>query len=157
MEEDHRFLELEDEAISTYELQRGDLLACRFNGNLHYVGRVAVYEKYSGHRQVYPDKLIRFRLHQSLINPWYIRLAMNCQGIRSVVESMCATTAGNIGISATNLKTVTIPIPPFEEQYRIVAKVNALMAVCDALEARLAATRKAQAAFAAAAVHHLDV
>ena len=31
------------------------------------------------------------------------------------------------------------------------------MALCDALEARLAAAREAQAAFAAAAVHHLDV
>jgi type I restriction enzyme, S subunit len=106
---------------------------------------------------VYPDKLIRLRVNHSLINPWYIRLAMKCQGIRSVIEKMCAMTAGIIGISASSLKTVAIPIPPLEEQHRIVAKVDALTALCNALEARLAAAREAQAAFAAAAVHHLDV
>jgi hypothetical protein len=47
--------------------------------------------------------------------------------------------------------------PPFPEQHRIIVEVNALMALCDGLEARIAATREAQAAFAAAAVHHLDV
>ena len=39
----------------------------------------------------------------------------------------------------------------------IVAKVDALMTLCDALEARLTATRALHAQFAAAAVHHLDV
>ena len=43
------------------------------------------------------------------------------------------------------------------EQHRIVAKVDALMVLCDALETHLIATREAQEAFAAAAVHHLDV
>lgn len=32
-----------------------------------------------------------------------------------------------------------------------------LMALCDLLESRLAAAREAQAAFAAAAAHHLEV
>jgi hypothetical protein len=47
---------------------------------------------------------------------------------------------------------------PLAEQHRIVAKVDALMALCDAVEARLTAAREPpQPGFAAAAVHHLDV
>ena len=56
---------------------------------------------------------------------------------------MCATTAGNIGISASELKKVSIPVPPLTEQQRIVAKVEELLALCDELEAR---QRIAQAA-----------
>ncbi|MCK6525500.1 restriction endonuclease subunit S [Myxococcota bacterium] len=48
-------------------------------------------------------------------------------------------------------------LPPLAEQHRIVAKVDALMALCDTFEARLTAARELHAAFAAAAVHHLDV
>ncbi len=42
------------------------------------------------------------------------------------------------GIKASKLKQLPIAIPPLAEQHRIVAKVNELMALCDALKARLA-------------------
>ncbi|SDI40968.1 type I restriction enzyme, S subunit [Bradyrhizobium sp. Rc2d] len=44
------------------------------------------------------------------------------------------------GIKAANLKPLPIPIPPLAEQRRIVEKVEALMALCDRLEANLVAT-----------------
>ncbi len=53
------------------------------------------------------------------------------------VEVFCATTVGNWGISASNLKAVRFPVPPLAEQHRIVAKVDELMALCDRLEASL--------------------
>ena len=42
----------------------------------------------------------------------------------------------NLGI----LRSLPIPLPPFAEQHRIVAKVDALMALCDQLEASLTTT-----------------
>jgi type I restriction enzyme S subunit len=50
----------------------------------------------------------------------------------------------------------SIPLPPLAEQHRIVAKVDALMALIDQLEAGLTAAVDLHAQFAAAAVHHLD-
>jgi len=41
------------------------------------------------------------------------------------------------GIKAAKLKLLPIPLPPLAEQHRIVAKVDALMALCDRLEAAL--------------------
>jgi type I restriction enzyme, S subunit len=40
----------------------------------------------------------------------------------------------------TDLTQFVVPLPPLAEQHRIVAKVDALMALCDRLEASLATT-----------------
>jgi type I restriction enzyme S subunit len=40
----------------------------------------------------------------------------------------------------TDVTQFVVPLPPLAEQHRIVAKVDALMALCDRLEASLTAT-----------------
>jgi type I restriction enzyme S subunit len=139
-ESDYKFMELSDSDLKTYSLRPGDLLACRFNGNLHFVGRFALYSGYSGQQQVYPDKLIRFRVDDGRVVPEFVRYAMNGRTCRAVIESHCATTAGNIGISATSLKTIPFPVPPLPEQRRIVAYLDDLQAKVDSLKALQAQT-----------------
>lgn len=61
------------------------------------------------------------------------------------------------GIKAAKLRQIRVPVPPLAEQLRIVSKIDAIMGMCDNLEARLITARHLHAQFAAAAVHHLDV
>lgn len=42
-----------------------------------------------------------------------------------------------MNISQDKLSSIPIPLPPLAEQHRIVSKVDALMALCDQLEASL--------------------
>ncbi len=140
-EDDFKHVSLTPNELEKFCLIPGDLLACRFNGNLHYVGRFSYYRGESGRVQVNPDKLIRFRINTKAYCPRYVCYTMNAAPTREEIESMCATTAGNIGLSAGRLKTVKIPLPPLAEQRRIVAKVDQLMALVDELETRLAASR----------------
>src|SRR5207247_7383039 len=79
-----------------------------------------------GKHHIYPDKLIRFRVDTSRVLPEFVLLVINSRQCRAIIESFCSTTAGNIGISAANLKTVPIPVPPLHEQRRTVACVEEL-------------------------------
>jgi type I restriction enzyme S subunit len=137
-EEEHKLISgIDQPTRQQYGLQRGDLLACRFNGNRAFVGRLTLYSDYLGLSPIYPDKLIRVRLNKNLVLPAYIRLAGESDSVRNKIEEFCATTVGNWGISASNLKEVFFPVPPLAEQHRIVAKVDALLALCDRLESAL--------------------
>ena len=117
-EADHKWVEVTAAEREKFRLVPNDLLACRFNGNLHYVGSFALYRGTSGVEQVFPDKLIRFRVDVGRALPDYLRFVMNALPARRQIEAFCATTVGNIGISATNLKTVKLRVPSMEEQHR---------------------------------------
>jgi len=139
-ESDFKYLDINESVAEKYRLLPGDLVACRFNGNLHFVGRFAEYQGYMSEHHVYPDKLIRFRVAREKAMPAFVRLVMNSSLGRESIEKFCATTAGNIGISAGNLKSITLPIPPLEEQCRIVGAVNELEAMVGELQRHQAGT-----------------
>lgn len=71
-ETDVRYLQVSEGDEVKYKLEPGDLLACRFNGNLNYVGRFALYSGTSSEARVYPDKLIRFRLDTEKALPEFV-------------------------------------------------------------------------------------
>jgi type I restriction enzyme S subunit len=119
-ESDHKYLQITEQELETYRLRKGDLLACRFNGNLRYVGRFSVYQEMQSDDRVYPDKLIRFRVDRSKVDPEFVVFAMNSPAGRRVIEGFCQTTAGNIGISAKVLKTIEVPVPPPEVQSKVI-------------------------------------
>ncbi len=60
-------------------------------------------------------------------------------GLQRRTIGVCTATAQK-NINLEILTQVLIPLPPLAEQHRIVAKVDALMALCDRLEASLTAT-----------------
>lgn len=151
-EADHKWVVLTDAEREKFRLLPNDLLACRFNGNLRYVGSFSLYRNALGLEQVFPDKLIRFRVDPRAALPDYLRFVMNSALTRSQIEGFCATTVGNIGISASNLKTVKVRVPPLDEQHLIVAKVTELFALCDQLKARIATARAKHAQLAEALV-----
>lgn len=69
-------------------------------------------------------------------NSLYIMFAIMSGTVQSLISEL-ATGMTATGIKAAKLKLVPIPLPPLEEQKRIVAKVDQLMALCDELEAKL--------------------
>ena len=69
----------------------------------------------------------------------------------NLTEFAPATAQKNINLSI--LEMVLIPLPPLAEQHRIVAKVDALMALCDRLEASLTTADTTRARLLTALLH----
>ena len=55
----------------------------------------------------------------------------------SFTQQRTATIVFSAKDNQSELRRVVVPLPPFEEQQRIVATVDRLMDACDALEAQL--------------------
>ena len=66
------------------------------------------------------------------INSTYINSLIRSELIQSVINE--AKNSTNDNISMKSIKNFLIPLPPFAEQKRIVAKVDELMLLCDQLE-----------------------
>lgn len=153
-EEEHKLISgIDQRTRQQYGLCKGDLLACRFNGNKAFVGRMTLFADYIGNGPIYPDKLIRVRCDQGIACPEFVRLASESDLVRNEIEGYCATTVGNWGISAGKLKQVRFPVPPLAEQHRIVAKVDELMALCDQLEASLTQGEQTRSKLLEAVLH----
>jgi type I restriction enzyme S subunit len=132
--DDHKFAELDEKAAAPFVLDAGDLVACRFNGNLHYVGRVAVVPDHLG-EYLHPDKLIRIKALST--DHRYLMIALNSPATRAQIEDAAATTAGNIGINGAQLQDLHLPVPPYAEQVRIADRVGHLIRLCAELDASL--------------------
>ena len=152
--DDHRFSDVPPEKAEPYLIEADDLLACRFNGNLHFVGRVSMVPDVTDQQIIHPDKLIKLKIIE--ISPRYTCYAINAESTRKQIHEVAATTAGNIGINGKQLQNLLIPIPPLAEQHRIVSKVEELMRLTAQLERHLAAKQAAHDAFSTVAARRLE-
>jgi type I restriction enzyme S subunit len=108
-------------------VEAGDLLICARNGSKALVGKTAQIRGL--------DEPMAFgafmAIFRSCIND-YIEVFLNSPVYRRNLDGVSTTTINQI--TQTNLRSTICPIPPVEEQHRIVAKVDELMKICDQLE-----------------------
>jgi type I restriction enzyme S subunit len=75
------------------------------------------------------------------VNPDFLVYALGSRQVRNQIEEFGKTTAGQIGVSGSDAKSVLIPVPPLEEQRRIVAYLDGLQGKVDALKQLQAQTQ----------------
>ena len=89
------------------------------------------------------------------VNPNYILLFFKSPHFIDTGVSRMTGTAGQKRVPREYFSYSAFPLPPLCEQYRIVAKVDELMAICDRLEAVRAEREEARNRFAAASLAQL--
>jgi len=139
-------LKFTDMAASEYEelrLREGDLLLVRSNGSESLVGRSAVASA-DDERFAYAGYLVRARIPREIVFSPYLHVTLSTPSVRSQIEDPIRTTSGVKNINTTELSNLVLSLPPLAEQHRIVAKVDELMALCDALKARISDAKTTQ-------------
>ena len=121
--EDIRYINNSSGEFNDYYLKAGDLVFTRYNGSRAYVGVCAEYKSDGSH--LYPDKLIRTQLGTFSTLPGYIEKAVNSGASRHFLEKRIRTTAGQSGISGSDIKNIPVPVCEPKEQKLIQERVDA--------------------------------
>ena len=113
----------EESELPKYELKKGDLLICE-GGD---VGRSAIWE--NEQEMYYQNALHRVRFFGE-VNPYYFRLLMECyKGNKLLDEKSKGMTIKHLVQSALN--AIYFPLPPIQEQQRIVEKFQSLLPILE--------------------------
>lgn len=138
-----------DDSLATYGKERllcdGDLL---WNSTgTGTAGRVAIYHAGAGVKAVADSHVTVLRLANCA--PRYLWCVIASLWVQSRIEpshpdSLVSGTTQQVELNTSTVRALPIPFPPLEEQSRIVAKVDELMALCDKLEEQQQARRKLQ-------------
>lgn len=132
VESSFRRIDLAPASAAKYGVREGDILAIRVNGSADLVGRLIPVERNEG--WCYCDHLIRIRLRPDTICPRFLTLFGNTNEARSHLSAVTVTTAGQKTVNQKGLGSLQVPVPPLDEQHRIVARLDELMALLDQLE-----------------------
>lgn len=132
------------------EVRAGDILFTRA-GPMNRVAISCLVEA-TRPRLMLSDKIIRFRPKARVVGS-FMALCLNAGKTAEYLEqAKSGMAASQVNISQAKLKAAPIPVPPLDEQNRIVATVTELLALCDQLKARIAAARAKHAQLAEALV-----
>lgn len=145
-------IELFDGELERYRLERGDLLVVEGNGSASQIGRAAVWDG-SIPDTVHQNHLIRVRPGKDL-DPRYLGLLWNSPAIRDELSAVSSSTSGLHTLSVAKLRRIQVPLPPVDEQRRIVNFLEDHLSLLDAAMASLAKANSRVRALERSALDH---
>ena len=123
------------------QINVGDFLISRANTS-ELVGKSVVVKSISKNLLL-SDKTIRFKF-SNFVSTDYVHLCNNYTKYARDYYALMGTGSSPSmkNITREHMRNLLIPLPPFSEQNRIVAKLEELMAYCDKLEASITASKE---------------
>ena len=118
-----------EEDIAKFSLQLNDLLFNRTNSS-EWVGKTAIYKAEKD--AIFAGYLIRIRTF--IVCPDYINFVMNSSYHRHWCNQVKTDAVNQSNINAQKLSNLLVPVPPINEQKRIVSEIGRWMALIDEIE-----------------------
>ncbi|MBX2949279.1 MAG: hypothetical protein KF704_08365 [Crocinitomicaceae bacterium] len=128
--EENKKLPLNINPFIEKEIRGGDFILTRAN-TPELVGRSVIVEEDVRQKLLLNDKTLRIRLHED-ISKEYINIANNSSYARRYYSHVATGTSDSMkNVSRQDIALMYFPIPPYEEQVEIVAKVTKLQEYCN--------------------------
>lgn len=114
--------------LSKYALRKGDVLFNNTNSK-ELVGRAVLVKENLDYG--FSNHITRLRIDEDLMIPEWLVLVVNYLWFQGYFLEICRKWVGQAGISIKMLKSIQIPLPPIEEQKRIVTRIEKLFSRID--------------------------
>lgn len=147
---ENKFIADEPALREQFALKKGDILMCRTNGTLAYVGMSALVES-DIDGMIFPDKVIRVRPDLDKIEPEFLWRLLQVPAVRSQIEAAARTAVGNFAIGGKDIKALKVPLPSPAHQKDLAQALNDAVICAKSKRTEAAALRNsAWAAFESA-------
>ena len=108
------------------EVKHEDLLITRA-GPRNRTGIVCVVNK-TCNNLILSDKTVRIEYVREYCNPYYLMYALNSPTIHdNVMAATVGMAASQVNISQNSIQNISIPLPPYKEQKKIVNRLNTVL------------------------------
>lgn len=107
-----------------YNLRAGDILFNNTN-SVELVGKSAIVR--GDFPYAFSNHITRLRTRNDIVDPPWLTLSLRSYWLKGVFAKGCRRWIGQAGFNPTMLVEIEIPLPPLEEQRRIVARIEELL------------------------------
>lgn len=140
--EEVKYIDIPKDELEKYTIKKRDLLITE-GGDWDKVGRTAIWNNEIP-LVVHQNHVFKARAYLKEQNVLWLEKYLNSSVARKYFEKSSKQTTNLASINKTQLSNCIIAIPPLTEQRQIVAKIDALMSLCDAIKWRINETKIAQ-------------
>ena len=137
---DLKYADLTPKESASVQLEAGDILLVRTNGNPDICGQCWVSDGL-GDGWGYASYLVRGRADRSVVNPWFVGHFLKSEVGRRLLKGNIRTSAGNYNLSVGSLGSMPLPCPPLNEQDSIVDTIRSLSLSVEVAREELAGLR----------------
>lgn len=114
----------------SYVLEYGDLLFSHINSKT-YIGRTVVYVPENDEQVIHGMNLLRLKLDFDLMSPFFFQYYTRTDIFKAQVANRRKDAVNQSSITTTDIKTISLPIPPIAEQEKIVAELDCLSGIIE--------------------------
>ena len=128
----YKRLKLTDEEKDRYGLNVGDLVVNRVN-SMPYLGKCALVRILS-EATVFESNMMRIKLNTDIVIGDWVTYYLSSHAGKKELTKNAKQAVNQASINQTDVGNTLIPIPPIEDQKRLVRTIESRLSVCDSIE-----------------------